>query len=81
MAKLTAAARRAIPTKSFALPGSRRYPIEDESHAKNALARASGKPEESTVRAAVHHKYPGIGADKKKHSENRRLLRSVHGAV
>lgn len=63
MAKLTAAARRAIPTGSFALPG-RRYPIENPSHARNALSRVSqfGTPsEKATVRSAVHSKYPGIG--------------------
>ncbi len=78
MAKLTTEARKAIPTKSFALPGRRAYPIEDESHARDALARASGKPEEAEVRAAVHRKFPGIGDDKKKkYRDNRRLLRAV----
>lgn len=64
MAKLTAKARKAIPTRSFALPG-RRYPIEDAGHARNALSRVSqnGSPEEKAeVRAAVKNKYPGIGA-------------------
>jgi len=63
MAKLTAAARKRIPEGSFALPG-RRYPIEDASHARNALARVSqhGTPEEKAkVRGAVHRRYPGIG--------------------
>jgi hypothetical protein len=76
VAKLTAAARRAIPTKSFALPGHRAYPIADASHARNALARASGKPEEATVRAAVHRKFPGIG-DKEHYKKNRKLLRAA----
>jgi hypothetical protein len=64
MAKLTAAARGKISGSNFALPG-RRYPIEDASHARNALARVAqhGTPEEkSKVRAAVHRKYPTIGA-------------------
>lgn len=62
MAKLTTKERKAIPGKSFALPG-RRYPIENASHARNALARVSqhGSPaEKATVRAKVHAKYPGI---------------------
>lgn len=66
MAKLTAAARRRIPKGSFALPG-KRYPIEDPSHARNALARVSqfGSPEEKArVRAAVRRRYPGIGKGK-----------------
>lgn len=63
MAKLTTEARNKISTGDFALPG-RRYPIEDASHARNALARISqfGSPEDkSTVRAKVHSEYPGIG--------------------
>ena len=62
MAKLTTKARKAIPTKSFALPG-RRYPIENASHARNALARVSqfGSPaEKATVHAKVKAKFPGI---------------------
>lgn len=63
MAKLTAKARKKIPSTNFALKG-RRYPIEDASHARNALSRvsANGTPaEKATVRAKVHAKYPGIG--------------------
>jgi len=63
MAKLTAKARKKIAPKNFALPGGR-YPIEDKSHARNALARVSqhGTPaEKSAVRRKVHAKYPGIG--------------------
>lgn len=63
MAKLTAKARNALPTKSFALPG-RRYPIENASHAQNALARVSqyGTPsEKGTVRSKVRAKYPTMG--------------------
>ena len=63
MAKLTAAARKKIPSKDFALPGGR-YPIEDRAHGANALARVSqhGTPEEKAkVRAAVHRKYPDMG--------------------
>lgn len=60
MAKLTAKTRNAIPSNEFAGP-DRSYPIEDASHARNALARASGKPIEARIRAAVHRKYPGIG--------------------
>jgi hypothetical protein len=59
MAKLTAKTRNAIPTKEFAGP-DRSYPIENESHARNALARSSGKAIAPRIRAAVHSKYPGI---------------------
>jgi hypothetical protein len=60
---LTAAQRHNLPRGDFALSGER-YPINDASHARNALARVAqhGSPsEQSTVRAAVHRKYPGIG--------------------
>ena len=62
MARLTAAKRRAIPSKDFAGP-DRSYPINDASHARNALARVSqhGSPAlKSRVRSAVKRKYPGI---------------------
>lgn len=41
MAKLTAAKRKKIPKKEFGLPGQKKYPMEDKSHARNAKARAS----------------------------------------
>jgi hypothetical protein len=60
VAKLNAAARKKISGKNFAGP-DRSYPIEDASHARNALARSSGKPIAAKVRAKVHAKYPNIG--------------------
>jgi hypothetical protein len=41
MAKLKAASRKRIPSSQFGLPGSRKYPMNDRSHAANAKARAS----------------------------------------
>ncbi len=41
MAKLTAKKRKKIPSSEFGLPGSRKYPMPDKSHAANAKARAS----------------------------------------
>lgn len=62
MTKLTAAARRKIPQKNFAVPSkapkSGSYPIPDRSHAQNALARSAGKAVAAKVRAAVHRKFP-----------------------
>lgn len=60
---LSTQARKNLPAKSFAGP-NRSYPINDENHARNALARVSqfGSPsEKARVRAAVHRKFPGIG--------------------
>lgn len=62
MSKLTTKERKKIPTSSFAGP-DRSYPIEDASHAKDALARVSqhGSPEvKAEVRHKVHERYPGI---------------------
>jgi hypothetical protein len=61
MAKLTTSARKALPSSSFAGPG-RSYPVEDKSHARNALARASQQVKAgnlspsaaSTIRARAH---------------------------
>ena len=65
MAKLTAAARRAVPKSRFGVPGkapkSGSYPMPDRSHAVNAMARASGKPVEAQVRAKAHRLYPQLG--------------------
>jgi hypothetical protein len=41
MAELKSKARRRLPTKDFAEPDRRAYPIEDKSHASNAKARAA----------------------------------------
>jgi hypothetical protein len=64
MAKLTAEERKRIPKKLFGIPekapGSGSYPLEDEEHAKDALARSSGKPVAKRIRAKVHRLYPGM---------------------
>lgn len=41
MAKLTTKQRKKIPSRKFALPGERKYPITDKKHAANAKARAT----------------------------------------
>ncbi len=64
--KLTTKAREHLKTKEFAVPGKRKYPIEDKNHARNALARVSqfgSQAEKDAVRAAVHGKYPDIGEE------------------
>jgi len=63
MAKLSYKRRKALPKKDFALPKQRKYPIEDKTHARNALARVAKKSPaiRAKVRAAVHRKFPSIG--------------------
>lgn len=41
MAKLSTAARKAMPKSEFGLPGKKAYPMPDASHAANAKSRAS----------------------------------------
>ena len=41
MAQLKSATRNSLPSSEFGLPGSRKYPMPDASHAVNAKARAT----------------------------------------
>ena len=78
MAELTTKQRNDLSDSAFALP-DRRYPIQDESHARNALARVAqhGTPEEKKkVRAAVRRKFPGIQQEGDKPSK-RDMMREV----
>ncbi len=70
MAELTGKERERLRDSAFALPG-RRYPIHDEAHARNALARVAqfGSPEEKArVRAAVRRRYPHLGKESRRGS-------------
>jgi len=61
LTKLTAKARNAISAKDFAGP-DKSFPVEDKSHARNALARVANKSPalKAKVRAKVKAKFPGI---------------------
>jgi hypothetical protein len=78
MAKLTTKKRKSLSAKAFVFPKTRKFPIEDKAHARDALSRAAhkGGSVEAKVRAAVKKKYPGIGkkksSAKKKRSAKRR---------
>ena len=65
MAKLSYAQRKRLSKSQFVIPskapGGGSYPIPDITHARNALARSSGKPVAGRVRAAVKAKFPSIG--------------------
>ena len=41
MSKLTSKSRNSLADRTFGLPGSRKYPMPDKSHAANAKARAT----------------------------------------
>ena len=69
--ELSSKDRKKLSKKSFALPDKRKYPIPDEAHARNALARVAqnGTPaEQKKVRAAVKKRFPNIGNSKSKKS-------------
>ncbi len=83
MSKLTAAQRKRISGGDFAGP-DRSYPIEDASHARNALARVSqhGSAElKAKVRAKVHAKYPSIGEGESSKSRKDKPERCSGGAM
>lgn len=69
MAKLTTEERKDLSASDFVFPKTREYPIENISHARNALARSSGKSEADKVRAAVYRKYPSLRPGAKKGSK------------
>lgn len=78
MAKLTTKKRKNLKKTSFAIPSDRKYPINDASHARNALSRVSqfgSSSEKARVRAAVHSKYPNIG----KNNPHEMLKRGMKG--
>lgn len=84
MAKLNAAARKALPKKDFAAPATRSksggkggFPINDKTHAEKALQMAPrsehagniSHAQVENIRAKVHKKFPEIG----KHSGFNRM--------
>ena len=89
--RLDAEQRRRLPKGDFALPGkgagpkgkgAGSYPIPDETHARDALARVAqfGSPtEQAEVRRKVHAKFPTIGAQHK--SKKRRDWEGGHNRV
>lgn len=62
MARLTSKERNALPSSDFAGP-DRSYPVQNASHARNALARVSqfGTADlKRKVREKVYRKFPDI---------------------
>jgi hypothetical protein len=56
MAELTTKKRNAEPKSDFGLPDVRKYPMPDESHARNAKARASQQVHEGNLSKADEKK-------------------------
>lgn len=63
MAKLFAAKRNALPSKEFALPGKRAFPINDKPHGIAALRmKGNASPgEQKEIVSKVKAKFPGVG--------------------
>jgi hypothetical protein len=66
VAKLTTAAGKKLPKPEFVEESARKYPIPDAAHARDALARRSGKLEHAAVVAGVKRKFPKIKMTRKK---------------
>ena len=52
MAILKAAKRNKLPDSKFGLPKSRKYPVNDKSHAANAKARATQQVKKGKLSAS-----------------------------
>lgn len=66
MAKLSDKDRKKLKDSDFAEPEERKYPIEDETHARNALSRVAqngSEEEQEEVRTHVEQRYPDLKKD------------------
>jgi hypothetical protein len=76
---LSSGERKQLSAGAFVFPKERRYPIHDLAHARNALARASGKPEEARVKAAVYSRYPQLRKGKSQEALDAPFLAPLEG--
>jgi len=56
MAKLTTRRRKKLRKSQFGLPGSRKYPMHDRSHAANAKARATQQYKKGRISRSTKNK-------------------------
>lgn len=66
MAELDANKRKHLKDSDFAEPEDRKYPMEDVTHARNALSRVAQngtEAEQEEVRENVEQKYPSLKKD------------------
>ncbi len=56
MAKLTTKKRKSLKSSTFGIPGERKYPMPDKSHARNAKARASQEYNKGSLSKAQKEK-------------------------
>lgn len=56
MSKLTSKSRNKLPKSDFGMPGERKYPMPDKSHAANAKARATQMENKGKISASTKSK-------------------------
>lgn len=56
MGKMTGKERNALDRSQFALPGERKFPVNDANHARNALARASEMEHKGVISKSTEEK-------------------------
>ncbi len=56
MAKMTEKKRDSLKSSQFGLPDERKYPMPDESHARNAKARAAQQEKKGNLTKAQERK-------------------------
>jgi hypothetical protein len=81
--KLPAKTRNKLPASKFGMPGERKYPMPDRSHAANAKARASemehkGRISEST-KESIDRKADAILGHKNVRNEKSHHEKMKHG--
>lgn len=82
MAKLSSKKRNRLKSSQFALPGKRKDPIPDKSHAKAALTmgmRGASSSEKAEIRKRVHAKFPSVGASSRKKAKGKKMRKRVSG--
>ncbi len=67
--KLTAKTRNAKPDSAFAMPDTRKFPVDDRTHASNALSRSSGKACHAQVKKKACHNFPDLPSCKNQANE------------
>lgn len=71
MTKLSTKSRNKLPKSDFGMPGERKFPMPDKSHAKNSKARASQMKNEGRISESTKSKIDAkankmLKSDKKK---------------
>jgi hypothetical protein len=82
MAKLKTSVRNKLPKSDFGLPGERKYPMPDRSHAINAKARATQMVKKGKLSASSAHKIKekADGLLAKMHHVEKKHLKEHHKA-